>query len=207
MHDLVRLSAGLLILFFSSLILSYGLTRLIRRSNLRLEPGTTVQFRTATGLYRSRFLGAGRDGWQFSAPLQRDSFVPLRVGEPMTVQATGAGGVLSFRSRVIDRQMTTHDFMLAPPERVVRTERRATKRVPCQGATGEIEGRPAFFTDLSRTGARLECQTAAERGERVSIRTPGGEVAPAWVLEALPVGERGSGLVALRLVFEEPLKS
>src|SRR5512141_887054 len=72
-----------------------------RAKRLELPEGAVVKLRGRKGMYRSRLIAPSEAGWRIGAPLQRDSYVPLRPGESITVEAATPKGLISFRSQVL----------------------------------------------------------------------------------------------------------
>ena len=102
-----------------------GLVRRLRRPPMPIPPqGASLRVRASAAVYRSRFLEVTDEGWVFAAPLQRDAYVPLRVGEDVVVEAEEADGRLIFRSEIIHRCAQSGRFTIARPANVFRTDPR-----------------------------------------------------------------------------------
>lgn len=179
-----------LILFFGTgFAVALGAAWLFIRITLylrtRLDPsiGDTLRVRAASGMYRSRLLGLGRSSWTLSAPLQRDAFVPIRIGEELVIESASRQGALLFRSQVVARDPETHSLHIQRPERIHLVERRGHRRFPeLEGAAVQLEGESATLMDISEGGARLHTSTKAHRGDRVRLDLPSGDSVFAWVL-------------------------
>lgn len=115
--------------FLVAIAFGAGVSTLVRR--LRRppmptpSPGSALRIRADEAVYRSRFLEAGQKGWVFAAPLQRDVYVPLRVGEDLVVEAEEAEGRLIFRAKLVERCGDTGRMVMTRPMHVFRAEARA----------------------------------------------------------------------------------
>lgn len=206
MPEIVQLS----LLFLAAFAVAAGLTAIVsavgrhRTAGLVPPENAGLRIRASSGMYRSRFLGAGPSGWTFAAPIQRDAYVPIRVGEQLTIEASSANGMLLFQTEVIERDADTHQVTVAPPHRVSRIERRQARRFPeYKGVSALLDGRAATLCDLSEYGARLETDAEVRAGERVELRLDGArEPIVGWVLEATP---QGRGRLIARIRFEDPV--
>jgi hypothetical protein len=205
--SILQLSGTLLAVLAASGLISYGLMRLSLRSRGSLAPlvGGTVRIKTIRGVYRSKLVRAGAEGWVLTAPLSRDAYVPFRVGESVVVEAPVAGGSILARTSIKHRDIETHELVLAPPRKMHPVERREMQRVQDpQGMTASLEGRPANLLDFAPFGARLECASGLASGERVRLDVPWmAEPIFGWVLEVLPSeGTQGRRMIC-RVSFEE----
>ncbi len=209
MNDLLQLAGWFSILFAASFAAAYLLTK--RRAALRgrgffVAPDTAIRLSGPSGSFRSRFLHADKSSWMISAPLQRDAFVPLRIGEGLLVQAPGAGGVWMFRTTVIDRQMEGHLLVLARPEHPHLVDRRAHPRLTdVRGASIRLNGDPAELIDCSQNGACVLTDTPLANGDDIvlDLHADLGE-ARGWALECAPL--RGvDGRRTIRIAFSEPV--
>lgn len=209
MYDLVPLSTIFLSVFLTSLALSYFLIFGIRKLKPKRVPtlNANLRVRSAGKVYRCRFLGADRAGWHFSVPLQRDSYVAIGIGELLSVEALCPGGVLLFRSKVINRSEDPHELIVAEPHHVGRLDRRMSPRtLAFEGTEIMIDGHRGTLIDLSSRGAKLESSTLHEQGDRVHILLPWtNEPVGAWILECQPkTGAVRAGSVC-RVLFEDTI--
>ncbi|MGV3615870.1 MAG: flagellar brake protein [Fimbriimonas sp.] len=123
--------AQLLALNFAAFIvaLAFGaaISTLVRRLRAPAMPvpsaGASLRIRADAAVYRSRFLEATAEGWVFAAPLQRDAYVPLRVGEDLVVEAEEEDGRLIFRSQLVQRCAETGRMVMSRPKNVFRADR------------------------------------------------------------------------------------
>jgi hypothetical protein len=197
-----------LILFFVSgfavaLFAGWLYTEAAKRARKQAEPsaGAVLRIRAASGMYRSKVLHVGKSVWTISAPLQRDCYVPFRVGEEVVIEAAAKRGALVFRSVIVARDAETHELMIDRPAEVHEVERREHKRWPhLAGTKLQIDGMTAKILDLAQGGARLEVSSRLHRGDRLRVDTPWGQTLFAWVLDAEPgqVRVRFEELVELR---------
>lgn len=166
-----------------------------------LEPGAMVRFRTGEAMYRTRFTSARKKGLAFAAPLQRDVYVPIPVGERVIVEAPSKEGVIVFRTHVIGRDVETREIVLAVPEVVHREERREGARQDGGFSPIQVEDREAWLVDVAPHGVKFTTNAEVRSGERIKVEMPSAEApAFAWVLEAAPNHrhEKGSKVVRAR---------
>ncbi|HEY3781988.1 MAG TPA: flagellar brake protein [Fimbriimonadaceae bacterium] len=203
MVQIVELCGYFAIVFAVSIGASYFITSLrVKRKNVELLPNTTLQIRSGEGIYRSKFLGDNASGWIISAPLSRDAYVPLRVGEKITVVGPTEHGLKHFQTEVLLRDSDTHELTIKIPDRMSNVERRQSFRVDkFLSPSALVEGQPATLLDLSEGGARVVLHDPLKRGERTAIELLGADKMYAWVVDSSPANP---GYV-IRLRFEEPL--
>lgn len=173
-------------------------TRAKSRYQERLNPveGAILTIRATSGVYRSHMITLGRTSWTLSAPLQRDNYVPLRVGEELIIEAATDRGALLFRSEVVARMSNPHAILIKRPTKIHRVERREHKRWPnMAGERVRVEGQVGQLLDLSEGGARVRLATKPYKGDRVRLDMPSGKAVYAWV-----IASEGS---EARLRFEE----
>lgn len=200
MHDLLQLIGFFAVAAAFSFALSYGIARALGQRRMQvLVPGCSVRLRTSDGVYRTRYAGPSPQGLVFAAPLKRDSYVPISVGAPVTVEAPSHRGVLLFRTRVASRDAATHEFVLAAPDRVFHEDRRQSPRLVKGRAAIRVEEQTAWLADASETGFRFYSDAAFGPGERVRIDLPEQEEPEfAWVLHCGPNLEGGKGAYSIR---------
>lgn len=183
-----------LVLFFATgfavaLFAGWLYVQAAQRAQRQAEPavGAVLRIRANSGMYRSKVLQVGKSVWTISAPLQRDAYVPFRIGEEIVVEAAGKRGALVFRSEIVARDGETHELVIQRPDQVHEVERREHRRWPqLAGEKLQIEGSPARILDLAQGGARLETGYRAARGDRLRIDTPWGQTLYGWVLSSEP---------------------
>lgn len=172
-----------------------------------VSEGTRVRMVGRGGVYRAHFVRHTKAALVFSAPLQRDSYVPLRTGDSIIVQAPTDDGVLTFRASVIERDSDTHEFTLAVPTRVRQIDRRSEPRDhTVAGQPALVNGSAAELLDLSASGAKLMTKSSVEPGDTVQIELPSGfGSAMGWILEVTTVALDGKLCSTIRIAFDQPL--
>ncbi len=207
MKDVLELIGWMALVFAASVGASYAFHTAVGRWRApRLDPtGAKLRLRASHGVYRCRVLQADGGEWVVSSPIQRDAYVPLQVGESLTVEWPTPRGVVLFRTRVVARDAVDHTFRIVGPGAVRPQERRGEPRTtefPIDRVA--FDGQPAELVDLSARGCRLRTRFAPSPGNRVRVDLPWSNV-PAFgaVLEQRAACFDGSPGVEVRLVFEE----
>ncbi len=172
-----------------------------------IQENTRVRMVGPGGSYRCYFLRRSKSGLVFSAPLQRDRYIPVRVGETMMVQAPLADCVLTFRAAITGRDQDSHEFTLAFPERIRHVDRRCEPRkTDMAGTIVAINGQPATIVDLSASGARIVSSTDVRPGDAVRVDLPHEYgTAYGWALESFASSLGRTPAQELRIRFETPL--
>lgn len=204
MFAIIELCGYFALVFAVSVGASYALTNLrLRKSISPPLPDATLQIRSGGALYRAKFVRNSASGWVIGAPLSRDAYVPLRVGEQVSVWAPTNDGLRSFETEILERDATTHEFTLAIPHRAGKVERRQSPRIRTfADPSVQFEGQRATLIDLSENGARVFAPCVVKKGERVRIDLSGNP-AYGWILESNPKAQG----CEVRLVFEERLSA
>jgi hypothetical protein len=173
---------------------------------LPFAPDQRLKLVAPGGAYRSRFVRESREGIIVQAPLHRDSYVPLREGTEVVVQAPHQSGLVTFRSKILRRLVGSHEFVLARPGRIRNTERRSEPRLtPEGGLPADLNGRPASVINVSAGGARIVTLAAVDPGDFVSLSSGEFEgTATGFVLEAAPAVWQNLPAVEARVWFEDP---
>jgi hypothetical protein len=160
-------------------------------------------------MYRTRFSGEFGRHLRFESPIARQLFVPIRIGESVTIEASTKKGVVLFRSKVIDRVETTHELIVEKPSVISQFDRRDCRRFVCDDleVAAKVDGVSVQLMDVSEKGAKVRMIGEFEKGERISVRLPWleGEVG-AWVIDSEKVGRGEDTGLIVRMVFEEPVK-
>jgi c-di-GMP-binding flagellar brake protein YcgR len=155
-------------------------------------------------MHRSRFARQTENGWVIGAPLSRDAYVPIRVGEKLTVVMPTDKGLRQFETEVVLRDTETHELTVKIPARMSVVERRQSERIDkFLNPNALIEGKAATLVDLSTGGVRLVTSEPLKRGERAAIDLPDNGRVFGWVLDSAP----SSPGYVLRLRFEEPVNA
>lgn len=203
MRDHVNFVLSVLVVFGASCAVAFGIGILLRRWRRPFVPPANAKMRVRTGdaIYRCRFVGEGTDGWAFSAPLQRDNYVPISIGQSVSCEVTTDAGVVVFESRVKGRRADPPAIVISPPREVRNLNRRDNERRPVVGKSEiSVDGMPGTLLDLSRGGAKLRMRRAPVRGARVGLTLPTGESLIADVLESEP--SLGGAIVRLRFLSD-----
>lgn len=203
MEEPLILIAFLVAAFVFSALLAYWITGRRSRPAARPEPGTTLRLRGTGGMYRAKLLACEESLWRISCPLSRNSYVPLRVDDRLTVEAPVEQGVLIFRTTVGGRDDENHELLLVAPAEVKVTDRRSEKRRPVDTPV-TIEGDEARLVDLSSLGARIVTNRTCHVGERVRLELSEG-LMYGWVLDFWPTRSADSYRDSVRVRFEEVL--
>lgn len=196
----------LLLFFAGSLGTSFLVAWAFLRRNdkpMSLRPGAVFRLRCQEGIHRATLVEETSRGWLLGAPLQRDSYVPIRVGEKMLVEATDENGAFLFRTEVLEREVTGHRLLIARPKRLSRIERRGERRRREVALDAMLDGEEGKVVDLSRFGARIATRASLTRGERVRLDVDGASGPMyGWVLEAMPGSDLGYNSSEVRVRFE-----
>lgn len=191
-------------LLFMAAVSGYALVRLKNRPQEHLPAieGCTVRIKCDGTLYRTRLTGfQGRD-IVVAAPLSRDSYVPIRIGQAATLELLSKKGVLLIQTRLSKRNSATHELVFEGGNPSSLIERRAADRVEfnpsariwLNDASGEL-------LDFSEKGGKARASGNFFKGERISVLLPWQkDVLYAWVISVEPTGDE----VVLRFLFEEP---
>lgn len=173
------------------------------RSRPQFKPGQAVRIRTSDGMYRARFVGANDQGYLFSAPIQRDRYVPLRAGEKLTVEVASPAGMYRFRTEVLGRNSESREIQVALPESIHFEDRRQQKRVRGGERQVLVEEDSGWLADIAAQGVCITMDKPVRQGERIRVDLEGKEPAFAWVLECEPNTGPGKGKHRIRARFEE----
>lgn len=193
--------------FGCSFGLAYALVAFKRRGAEALpDPrDTLVKLRTVDGVYRANVVRASANEWIISSPIQRDRYVPLRVGDSLTVEWPTQRGIVMFRSKVVARDAVDHTFGIEAPAGEKPLERRSgirSQEFPIDRLS--FDGLPAELVDIGERGCRLRCRSAYLPGTRVRLDLPwhNGPVFAA-VLESREACFDGKAGAEIRVVFED----
>lgn len=209
MNDILQMVGLLAVVFGISMGLSYAVSAR-NRKHIQLVPipeNTSCRVIGPGGVYRCYFLRRSKKGLVFSAPLQRDSYVPVRLGEVMMVQAPMADSIVTFRAAVCARDADTHEFTVDNPDRIRHINRRAEDRdTSLEGTIVNVNGTPAALVDLSACGAKVVVADVVRPGDSVCLDLPEDYgVAHGWALESTPTADGRRLARCVRIRFEQPL--
>jgi hypothetical protein len=204
MFEWIQLCGYFAIVFALSAGISYFLTSLkVRRKQGIPIENAVLQLRASSGMYRSRFVGENTVGWIISAPLCRDAYVPIRVGEMLTAWLPTSEGLRSFKSEVLLRDSSTHELTIQKPVSMQAVERRQSPRkTSFSNAAVSVEGEDGLLVDISEGGARVSAKNRITKGERVRLDLPTLGTVFGWTLESKPANDG----YEIRVRFEQPIK-
>lgn len=197
--------------FVTSLAIGVGVShvRLRKRRHVldEVRPETIVRLRSLSGMYRARFLAKDRAGIHISSPMQRDFFVPLRVGEEVSIEVPIEKGVVVFKTEVVSRDNDNHTFCLrAPAVPNMINRREEIRSVRFHGEQAFVNEEHAELVDVSRSGARVLTFAKIEPGEVVRVAIPRFDASQlAHVLDCTPAPLQDRQGYQLRLRFIDPL--
>ncbi len=128
--------------------------------------------------------------------------MPLRVGESLTIESKGEGGVLLFRTTLRARRIDPYVLIVEKPSSISKIERRTEVRENRDGQRILLDGEVAYLRDVSAHGAAIRPLRPLAKGERIRLDLPWLE-APVygWV-----IGEPEKELVRTRLETEIALR-
>lgn len=195
--------------FIASAAVSYfvmaGARKLRGQGQEQIVPTGPVILRSPTGIYRSHFVSGDLETWTLSAPLQRNAYVPLTVGESLKIEAPVRGGAVLFATTVLARNAETHEFTLSRPRLLRISDRRAERRTMTgDAAVCELNGQHGKLINLSTTGALVLSSAKPENGDLIRLVVDGQEVV-GYALESVheSIGDRLGGLT--RIQFQSPI--
>lgn len=198
------------LIFLASFGASYLLVSVKRasRSRFDLAPNSLARLRGTSGVYRCRFVRSDAQGWWFTCPISRDSFVPVRVGEHLFVEAPVEGrGAMVFESTIMLRDKDCHEICLKRPQASKVFERRIDSRDrSLSGQACRVNGDEGEILDMSPNGIRLVTHLGLAKGDEVKVELPAGNgFAWGWVLEATPEAFGTRQGTCVRVRFAESL--
>jgi hypothetical protein len=209
MQELAQLIGYMFILLAAATLAGWLLTTFKSGSRMSVNPeeGTCIRMRGESGMYRTRLVEVRGPFWVLSAPLMRDFYVPIRVGEKITIEVPFPDGVIYSKAVVRSRDAQSHTLIIERPEGARKVERRTERRI-CDAfnVTVGLEGVTSQLLNISRGGARVSTVHAVTPGERVRLDVAGVD-SPIYgsVLECVPVGPQSK--VEARIRFETELTS
>lgn len=209
MNDVLTMLGLFALVFGFSMAVTYLVTSIRgkRVERVNLPPDTKVRMVGAGGAYRCYYLRTEEDGLVFSTPLQKDRYVPLRVGDSMIIQAPTNDGLVTFSSEILDRCGESHEIRLGHPKIVRRTDRRSEPRLTIiDDPNIRLNGETSLLQDISAGGSRVITKAAVVPGDRVSVSLPKGlGHVEGWALETAPAAFDGHPAREVRIQFDQPL--
>lgn len=196
--ELILIVAGASI---GSVALGYAAIKVFRRKKPPVpKTNAILRIMTSGAIYRAYFVGDTPNGWAFTTPVQRDSFVPMHDGEPIVIETVMDGGVMIFQTYLKGRNGTPPLMIAAKPSSWYLDDRRETVRIADVGhLTTTLDGDRVGLLDMSACGARVRSQARRNPGDRVKLEIAGMGEIYAWVLAEERKGDR----YIVRLRFEE----
>ena len=206
MQELLTLLVSFSAVLFVGIML--GKTTLMFRDKTRKDAYTPVEnakvrMKTTNALYRCRLVSSDARGWVFTAPMHRDNYVPVSVGEEVTCEVVAKGGLLLFTTKVIARKPIEGTIVVAVPKGMKLDNRRAKSDRSEVEMDVIVAGKNGAVIDLSPGGARVKIQGFEREGNMVRIDLPNGESRGATVVDSKN-DHLGS---VIRLKFDEPISS
>lgn len=209
MQDFAALIGYVFVLFAAAMAAGWLITslKLGKKQIENPEVGTCLRIRGESGMYRTRLIEVRGPFWILSAPLMRDYYVPLRIGEKLNIEVPYENGVLFARSEVKSRDAASHTFIIERPEGAKPIDRRTDPRVcGLSDDTVVIEGVKSSIVNVSMGGLKVKTQRRFLPGERIQIDLPWvGSPIFGWVLESLEIAPTVG--VEARIRFENALTS
>lgn len=209
MNDVLSMLGLFALVFGFSMAVTYLVSswkgRKVQEVNLPAE--TKVRLVGAGGAYRCYYLRTEREGLIFSTPLQKDRYVPLRIGDSIIVQAPTSEGLVTFSSEILERSSESHELRLGHPKIVRRTDRRSEPRLTLfDEAVVQLNGQPSHLKDLSAGGGRVVTKAVIGPGDRVTMSLPKGlGKVEGWTLDTQPAALEGHPAREVRIQFDQPL--
>ena len=161
-----------------------------------------VRMKTSGALYRCRLVSHSSKLWVFTAPMHRDNFVAISVGEAVTCEVVANGGLLLFTSTVIARKSIEGTITVAAPATIKLDNRRDKADREVVDMAVVVSGTSGEVMDLSPGGARVKIKGFQREGNIVMIDLPTGESRAAVVVDSKN-DHMGS---VIRLKFDEPIE-
>jgi c-di-GMP-binding flagellar brake protein YcgR len=161
-----------------------------------------VRFKTGSAVYRSRLISHDDKQWIFAAPMQRDSYIPVPVGEDCVCEVVARGGVLIFTSKVVARQSQEGRIVIeAPVNAKLKNRRDDTRRIDLP-MTVQVGSHDGEVIDVSTTGAKVKLNGFQKEGQTVRVDLPDGESRAGTVIESThdSVGS------TVRISFDRPIQ-
>ena len=173
-----------------------------RRDGCTPVENAKVRMKTSTALYRCRLISHDRNSWVFTAPMQRDNYVPISVGEQVTCEVIANGGLIVFSTVVTSRKAIEGSIVVASPKNVKLENRRDQSDRKEIDMAVVVAGKNGAVIDLSPGGARVKIQGFEREGNMVRVDLPSGESRGAIVVDSKN-DHMGS---VIRLKFDEPIE-
>ncbi len=204
MQELLTLLVSFSVVFVVGMILArayFALKAMPQRAAYMPVENAKVRMKTSDALYRCRLVSKDSKTWTFTAPMHRDNYVPVSVGENIKCEVIANGGVLIFESTVIARRPIEGTIVISAPKTVKLDNRRQHLDRREVDMDVVVAGKSGAVMDLSPGGARVKIRGFEREGNMVKIDLPSGESRGATVVDSKN-DQFGS---VIRLKFDEPI--
>lgn len=138
-----------------------------------LRGDAVLRLKTECGMYRSRFIGFREDGLEIAAPIQRSHYVPVRVGQQVTVEAPVGNKVVLFHSDVSGRDPHKKTLIINRPQNPFLVNRRQENRISAYyGTEAYLDGDLCEIVDISIRGGKFLCLSPLEKDSVIKVTIP-----------------------------------
>lgn len=164
-----------------------------------------IRLRTQKGLYRTRVVSWNGRCLVFAAPLSRDTYIPLSIGESITIEAATESGIAVLEGILQSRDAERAEFTATELQETAYFDRRQSHRVSYgAGVSISVDHAKADLIDVSERGIRFRTSADFEKGERVAIRLPWeDQAAGAWIIDGGHMAGSNRGVNEYRAIFED----
>lgn len=167
-------------------------------------PNTFWRLRTERGTLRARFIGEDSRGYRIEAPMAQGSYVALRSGDAVYVEAPGFGEAFTFRTQVLDRDAKTRIITLKRAKSPISHNRRDETRIKTEQRI-TLNGVPSVLLDQSAGGAKVLTSADLATGDTVRLESATEPTRMAYALEVLPDTLDGRLASCVRLIFADQM--
>lgn len=188
--------------FGAAALLGYGAVRVFGRKHLPVPKHNAIlRISSLSSMYRAHFIGEVKEGWAFTPPLQRDELIPIKMGEPITMETVVDGGIAVYRTTLRSRGTHPDCLIVDRPAFWHVENRREDGRIANLGhISAKLDGDKVSLMDVSACGARIRSQAERAKGERVHLEIAGmAEPISGYVMDTDRKGDR----FFVRMRFEE----
>jgi hypothetical protein len=188
--------------FGAAALLGYAVVRVFGRKRVPIpKQNAILRISSLSSMYRAHFIGELKDGWAFTPPLQRDGLIPIKIGEPITIETVVDGGIAVYRSTLLSRGTHPDCLIVDKPAFWHVENRREDSRIANLGhLSAKLDGDKVSLMDVSACGARIRSQAERSKGDRVHLEIAGmNEPISGYVVDTDRRGDR----FFVRMRFEE----
>ena len=174
---------------------------------LLLTEGAKLKVLTPSGAYRCTVEATDKQGIYISAPIYRETYVPLRLGETVVVQVAHSDGLQTFQTKISDRNTGPHMLKLEWPKHFRISDRRSSIRVLYSSfEDGSINNEKTKIIDLGAMGTKMVTGKSHLPGDWVRVQLPDGYGETyGWILDTTPSRLAGLPGHVVRIRFESPI--